>query len=307
MVFLMIALFYKFERYLLTEKMVADNTVAAYRRDIMQLINFLESECKITEFSEIKLDHLKKFLAFIRKDLEVGARTASRKLSAFKSFANYLENYHDIPNFTEGTVFPKIPKRLPAYLSEKDIKNLFSVAKLDQTLNGQRNKMMLCLLYVCGFRVSELTNLKISNIDFEERILHITGKGGKNRVIPLQASIVDSLRYYLQHTHSALIESARETTTDILFPVVFKKSVQPVSRHAFWLLLKKLGNAAGIQTSISPHTLRHSLATHLLKEGANLRLLQMLLGHEQLDTVQIYTHVEISELREMYDQYHARS
>jgi integrase/recombinase XerD len=302
-----IALFYKFERYLLTEKMVADNTVSAYRRDILQLIQFLQFECKVHDFLEIKLEHLKKFLAFIRKDLEVGARTASRKLSAFKSFAHYLENYHDIPNFTEGTIFPKIPKRLPKYLSEADIQSLFSVASVDQTLAGKRNKMMLCLLYACGFRVSELTNLKISNIDFEERILHITGKGGKNRVIPLQRAIIESLRHYLQYTHVELIASARETSTDILFPIVFKRSVQPVSRNAFWLMLKKLGNMAGIQTSISPHTLRHSLATHLLKEGANLRLIQMLLGHEQLDTVQIYTHVEISQLRAMYDQFHPRA
>ena len=224
-----------------------------------------------------------------------------------KSFARYLETYHDIPNFTEGTVFPKVPKRLPSYLSEEDIKKLFAVSQQDQTLNGHRNKMMLCLLYVCGFRVSELTNLKISNIDFQERILHITGKGGKNRVIPLQAKIIDSLRYYLQHVHNLLVANAREQSTDILFPIVHKRSVQPISRQAFWTILKKLAKVTGIETSISPHTLRHSLATHLLKEGANLRLLQMLLGHEQLDTVQIYTHVEISQLRKLYDMYHSRA
>lgn len=303
----MINLFHKFERYLLTEKMVADNTIAAYRRDLMQLIQFLQNKCKVVEFKSVKLDHLKKFLFFLKKDLKVGARTASRKLSALKSFARYLERYHDIPNFTEGTVFPKVPKRLPSYLSEEDIKKLFAVAGLDKTLNGHRNKMMLCLLYVCGFRVSELTNLKISNIDFQEKILHITGKGGKTRVIPLQTSIIDSLRYYLQHVHNLLIANAREQATDILFPVVHKKSVQPISRQAFWTILKKLSKATGIQMVISPHTLRHSLATHLLKEGANLRLLQMLLGHEQLDTVQIYTHVEISQLRKLYDMYHARA
>jgi integrase/recombinase XerD len=303
----MIALFYKFERYLLTEKMVADNTVAAYRRDIMQLIDFLQSECKLTGFEEVQLEHLKKFLSFLRKNLAVGARSASRKLSAFKSFARYLETYRDIPNFTEGVVFPKIPRRLPSYLSEEDIQKLFTVASLDQTLAGYRNKTMLCLLYVSGFRISELTGLKISNIDFQERIIHITGKGGKNRVVPLQSSVIELLRYYLQHVHSKIVAPAREAATDILFPIVFKKSVHPVSRQAFWITLKKLATAASIQTSISPHTLRHSLATHLLKAGANLRLLQMLLGHEQLDTVQIYTHVEISQLREMYEQYHPRA
>ena len=301
------ALFHKFERYLLTEKMVADNTVAAYRRDIMQLINFLQSECKLSSFEEVKLDHLKSFLAFLRKNLEVGARSASRKLSAFKSFARYLETYRDIPNFTEGIVFPKIGKKLPSYLSEEDIQKLFTVASLDQTLAGYRNKTMLCLLYVCGFRVSELTGLKISNIDFQERIIHITGKGGKSRVIPLQSSIIELLRYYLQHIHHQIVNPAREAATDILFPIVFKKSVHPVSRQAFWITLKKLARAAEIQTSISPHTLRHSLATHLLKEGANLRLLQMLLGHEQLDTVQIYTHVEMSQLRDMYEKHHSRA
>lgn len=300
-------LFHKFERYLLTEKMVADNTVAAYRRDLKQLIDFLQNKCKLAKFQEVKLDHMKKFLSFLKNDLEVGPRSASRKLSAFKSFARYLETYHDIPNFTEGTVFPKIPKRLPTYLSEEDIKKLFSAAAKNSSLIGQRNKMMLCLLYVCGFRVSELVNLKVSNIDFQERILHITGKGGKNRVIPLQASILDLLTHYLQHVHQELIVSARETSTDILFPIVYQKSVRPVSRQVFWVLLKKLASEAGIQASISPHTLRHSLATHLLKEGANLRLLQMLLGHEQLETVQIYTHVEISQLRELYDQFHPRA
>jgi len=300
-------LFHKFERYLLTEKMVADNTVAAYRRDLKQLIDFLQNKCKLTEFQQVKLDHMKKFLGYLKNDLEIGPRSASRKLSAFKSFAKYLETYHDIPNFTEGTVFPKIPKRLPTYLSEEDIKKLFAAAAKDISLIGQRNKMMLCLLYVCGFRVSELVNLRVSNIDFQERILHITGKGGKNRVIPLQASILDLLTHYLQHVHQELIASAREKSTDILFPIVYQKSVRPVSRQVFWVLLKKLAREANIQASISPHTLRHSLATHLLKEGANLRLLQMLLGHEQLETVQIYTHVEISQLRELYDQFHPRA
>ena len=299
--------FFKFERYLLTEKMVADNTVAAYRRDLNQLIDYLEKEYKLKGFEEVKLDHLKGFLAYLKKELDVGARSVSRKLSAMKAFARYLETYHDIPNFTEGTVFPKVPKRLPVYLSEDDIKKLFAAAQRDQSLAGHRNKTMLCLLYVCGFRVSELTNLRISNIDFQERILHITGKGGKNRVIPLQNSIIELLRHYLQHVHHHLIKSARDTSSDILFPVVNRKSAQPISRQSFWKILKRLTLQARIQASISPHTLRHSLATHLLKEGANLRLLQMLLGHEQLDTVQIYTHLEISELRELYDQYHARA
>lgn len=296
----------KFYHYLMSEKRVADNTLQAYRRDVKQAILFFEESYSITAIKKIDSDHIKDFLKFLRYEKKVGARTSSRKLSALKTFGIYLEEYHNIPNFTQGVSFPKLPHRLPKHLSEKHVSQMLNIAAEDISIHGRRNRVFLCLLYVCGVRVTELVTMLISNINFDEKHLHIFGKGGKERLIPLPGEMVQMLRNYLHNVHPLLTEKIAGST-DLLFPTVHAKKIISISRKFVWQTVKEFALRAGIMHSISPHTLRHSLATHLLKKGTNLRLLQMLLGHEQLDTVQIYTHLDTSHLRELYDKMHPRA
>ena len=298
-------LFHKFEQYLMTEKMVAVNTLQAYQRDIIQCINFLESRGR-QSFDEVAAQDIKDFLHHLRLTLKISARTASRKLSSLKSFSKFMQTHHDKHDFTYNVSFPKLEKTLPKFLTEDQVLHLFSVAQSDISHAGQRNNVMISLMYVCGVRVSELVELTSSNINFSDGLLHVTGKGGKQRIVPLPKSMIEMLQVYLFNIQPHLFKNM-VITSDILFPILYADKVKPMTRQGFWGILKQVVTKAGLPESISPHVLRHSIATHLLKKGANLRLLQMALGHEQLQTVQVYTHVEISHLRKLYDAKHPRA
>lgn len=301
-------LFERFQNYLMTEKCVASNTLEAYNRDIGQFLKFIERNYSVNTFDQITSQHTKDFLLYMRRGMGLGAKSASRKLSALKTLANYLSRYHDIMPFTQGVSFPQLPKQLPKNLTQEQIQELFKAADLDQTVCGQRNKVMLCLLYVCGIRVSELVAMKISNINFQERLLLVDGKGGKQRVVPLPTELIVFLQAYLERIRGHfLTRSSKALHTDYLFPVFYAGSYDHITRQAFWKIVKDISKKSGLVHNVSPHVLRHSLATHMLKRGANLRHLQALLGHEKINTVQIYTHMEISQLRELYDKYHLRA
>lgn len=302
-------LFTKFQDYLLTEKCVAQNTLQAYQRDITQFLNFVEQEHGIVAIEHIKPDHVKTFLKHMRYQMALGAKSASRKLSALKTFANYLARYHDMIPFTQGILFPQLPKHLPRHLTHEQMQTLFATADLDTSLIGQRNKVMLSLLYVCGMRVSELVGMKTTNLNFQDKCLQVDGKGGKERQIPLPPELIAMLEAYLSKIHGNLIGSGgtRSRQSEFLFPVLYAGKIDHITRQAFWRIIKDIAKRSGLMHAISPHVLRHSLATHLLKRGANLRHLQALLGHEKINTVQIYTHLEMSHLRELYDAYHPRA
>lgn len=298
----------KFFDYLLTEKCVATNTFQAYQRDLKQFFDFVQKKYEPVQIEQITNVHVKDFLKFMKQDLNLEAKSASRKLSAIKTMANYLFKYHDVVPCTQGVSFPQLPKQLPKYLTQEQMQVLFQAAEVDQTITGQRNKVMLSLLYVCGIRVSELVSMKTSAINFSDSYLHVSGKGGKERIVPLPAELVLLLDAYLKKIHIRLIGTAsRKGHTDYLFPVLYAGKVNHITRQAFWRIVKDIAAKSGLMHSISPHVLRHSLATHLLKRGANLRHLQALLGHEKINTVQVYTHLELSELRDLYDKYHARA
>ena len=289
----------------MTEKMVAVNTLQAYQRDIIQCINFLESR-GLQSFDQVAAQDIKDFLHHLRLTLKISARTASRKLSSLKSFSKFMQTHHEQHDFTYNVSFPKLEKTLPKFLTEDQVLHLFSVAQSDTSLAGQRNNVMISLMYVCGVRVSELVELTSSNINFSDGLLHVSGKGGKQRIVPLPKSMVEMLQTYLFNVQPHLFKNMT-ITSDILFPILYADKVKPMTRQGFWGILKQVVTKAGLPESISPHVLRHSIATHLLKKGANLRLLQMALGHEQLQTVQVYTHVEVSHLRKLYDAKHPRS
>jgi len=284
----------KFEAYLLTEKRVSVNTFNAYKGDITQFVYFLSKNNIAIE--QIKKSDLKRFLYYLY-DLKLSARSVARKISSLKIFFAYIHQRFGWKNIAEELHMPKIEKKLPQYLTENEVQLLLTAAEHDQTVIGIRNKVMLYLLYVSGMRISELVKLTIADIHFDTGFIAVCGKGGKQRMIPIPQLVLMMIKNYMGTLKN----------TDYLFPVKYSKKIKPISRQAFWVILKKLCKRAGIDQSIFPHQLRHSLATHLLKKGADLRSLQLLLGHESIATVQIYTHVEISHLREAYDKKHPRS
>lgn len=295
----------KFESYLLTQKRVSDNTFGAYRRDIKQFVDYLQQEG--IGLQSLSAAHLKSFLGYLHNQ-GIGARSLARKVSALKAFFLYLNERLDIPNLAAELHVPKIEKKLPEYLHENEIELLFAAASQGESPQEIRNKVMLYLLYVSGMRVSEMVNLRTSDLHFDTGIVHVQGKGGKQRIIPLPHTIMAMLKEYINATHPELIyQKGVENKTDYLFPIRYGGVLKPISRQAFWVILNDLCTKSGIARSISPHKLRHSLATHMLKNGADLRSLQMLLGHENVATVQIYTHLETSHLRSVYDKKHPRS
>lgn len=294
-----------FEMFLLTEKRTSQNTFAAYRKDIEQLLNFL-NENKQT-LSNCGKPQLKKFLRVL-KNRNLSAKTISRKISSLKLFFSFLQDRFEFENKASSLIFPKIEKKLPVYLTEHELQQVFDAANQNTTYRGIRNKVMLSLLYASGMRVSELVNMTIDKIHFDTGFVSINGKGGKERMVPVPQNVLELLRFYLDTVYKKLLPKKIESTgKQYLFPVVYQKKVKPISRQLFWVALKKIIAKSVIKKNISPHTLRHSLATHLLKKGVNIRLLQVLLGHEQLTTVQIYTHLEKSQLRDEYDKKHPRA
>lgn len=296
----------KFEAYLLTEKRVSQNTFAAYKRDIDQFVDFLRTECK-TDLQRVSRDLVKAFLHYLNKE-GLAARSMARKISSLKVLFSYLHAFHGWENYADDLIFPKLEKRLPRYLQEDEIEILFDVANKDLSPNGVRNKVMLYLLYVSGMRISELVNLTVGHVQLDTGFLMVTGKGGKSRMIPIPETMVTLLKRYLEEVLPSLMnKQGKQRKGDFLFPVTYAGKMKAISRQAFWLILRDLWKKTGIQRSISPHQLRHSLATHMLKNGVDLRSLQMILGHENLSTVQIYTHLETGYLRKVYDKKHPRS
>lgn len=293
----------KFEAYLVAEKRVAENTYTAYKTDLYQFVSFLEKKeggSFITATQKDLKDYLKHLAGAC-----LTARTRTRKLSAIKSFYSWARDAVGIKDITIDIPFPKLERRLPHYLSEQEVEKLIEVAHENGSQLGIRNRVMLSLLYVSGMRISELTCMHVSDLHLDTSCINVSGKGGKERIVPIPQSMVVLLTTYLETIHKKLINK-KIKHVDFLFPVLYAGKVKPISRQSFWIILKKICRQAGIK-AISPHKLRHSLATHLLKKGANLRSLQLLLGHESISTVQIYTHVETDHLRKIYDKKHPRA
>lgn len=293
----------KFEAYLLTEKRVAANTFAAYKRDIDQLHAYLAQ--KKIELTQVSRNDIKDYLRYLKTDLNLRARSITRKISSLKVLFNYLHEHAHMPNITEDIAFPKTEKRLPTFLSEEEIQNILHEAEKDTSQLGLRNKVLIYLLYVTGMRISELVSVKITQFQFDAGFVHVQGKGGKARMVPVPEAVMTMIKEYIHHMQANAKTDIPQT--DYLFPIVYAGAIKHLTRQAVWIMLKQLCVKAGITRAVSPHQLRHSLATHMLKSGVDLRSLQLLLGHENLSTVQIYTHLETSYLRQVYDKKHPRS
>ncbi len=296
----------KFEAYLLTEKCVSLHTFSAYKNDLKQLSSYLELH-GVHTIAALPEETLKEYLHYLYKE-NMTARTMARKISSLKLFFQYGHDRFGIANSAQDLIFPKLDKSLPSALSEEEIQKLFVVADQDTSEIGKRTRIMLYLLYVSGMRISELISVKIPHIHFDTGFIEIIGKRGKGRLVPLPAPMLELLQSYLKTVHRAFVSADRGSrATDWLFPTFYAGKVKPITRQSFWMTLKELWTKTGSDRDISPHILRHSFATHMLKRGADLRSLQLLLGHESIATVQIYTHVETSYLRTVYDKKHPRS
>lgn len=293
----------RFEAYLLTERRVAQNTVTAYKGDVEQFVSFLNNN-KIS-LEQVTLANIKDFLRHLH-ELKLEARSVVRKISSLKVFFAYLHERFNFKNIAQKMHVPKVEKKLPHYLTEDEIKTLFEVVDRDASHNGKRNKTMIYLLYVTGMRISELVNLRVSDIQFDTGFISVHGKGGKQRLIPIPELVRNIIREYLDGAYRQILKR-KVMASDYLFPIKYGGRLRPISRQAFWALLKEIWKKTDSTQPISPHKLRHSFATHMLKNGADLRSLQLLLGHENLSTVQIYTHVETSYIRKIYDKKHPRS
>jgi len=293
----------KFEAYLLTEQRVSTNTFFSYKRDLNQFISFLENHA--FDLENITDQELKQFVHYLY-GLKLSARSIARKISTLKSFFLYLSNTFNIKNKAKELHIPKIEKRLPTFLTQEEVSRVLTYSEKDTSPLGIRNSIMIYILYASGMRVTELVNIKITNIHFDTRFISVEGKGGKQRMIPIPQSIMTLLQNYLQS--SIFLSFSHSIKNAVyLFPIVYGKKVKPISRQSCWIILKKICENAGIKRAISPHQLRHSFATHMLEKGVDLRSLQILLGHEEITTVEIYTHVETSQLRNIYDKKHPRS
>ena len=279
------------------ERGLSQNTLGAYRADLMTLARALAESAKtIDQASKADL------LGFIADRVEGGAkpRSTARQLSSFRRFYRYLvrEGLRDADP-TADIEMPRIGRSLPKSLSEDEVDSLLNAPNTDEPL-GHRDRAMLELLYATGLRVSELINLRQSQVNFNQGVLRIVGKGDRERLIPLGD---ESQRWLTDFIDGPRMEILLERQTDYLFPT---RRGDRMTRQAFWHIIKRYADKAGIRQKLSPHSLRHAFATHLLNRGADLRVVQLLLGHSDLSTTQIYTHVARERLKDLHSEHHPR-
>ncbi|MBN8622466.1 MAG: site-specific tyrosine recombinase XerD [Flavobacteriales bacterium] len=290
-----------FEHFLKFERNFSDNTLDAYLRDIRKLRDYAEFELENVGPLEITYENIQEYLFQLSKK-KFSERTQARWISSIKAFFKYLlddEVRSDNPaTLLEG---PKLGLYLPDTLSFDDVDKIINAIDISNDL-GKRNKCMIEVLYGCGLRVSELIDLKISNINFKELYLKVEGKGDKTRYVPLAKFTAKLIKEYISEVRSKY--KINKKCEDILF---LNSRGSAMSRVIVFIIIKELTEKAGINKKISPHTFRHSFATHLLQNGADLRYIQEMLGHSSITTTEIYTHLKNEELRDVILNYHPRN
>jgi integrase/recombinase XerD len=279
------------------ERGLSPNTLAAYRADLTALERWLfERSGDLTNAQRGDI------LSFMASRVQAGARPRStaRQLSSFRRFYRYLVRENVLrEDPTAQIAMPKVGRSLPRSLMEEEVEALLAAPAVSDPL-GHRDRTMLEVLYATGLRVSELVNCKLSQVNLNQGVLRIVGKGDRERLIPLGEEAVQWVQQFLLGPR---VEILLERQTDYLFPT---RRGDRMTRQAFWHIIKRYARKAGVQKDLSPHTLRHAFATHLLNHGADLRVVQMLLGHSDLSTTQIYTHVARERLKELHSQHHPR-
>ena len=288
----------RYRRYLKLEKGYSVNTLDAYMRDVDKLLRYLAVEQ--VNVLDVKLEDLEHFAAFI-SDLGIGPRSLARILSGVRQFYRFLviDGYLEVDP-TELLESPKQPDHLPEVLSTAEVDLLEQAIDLSKW-EGHRNRAIIEVLFSCGLRVSELTNLKLSNLYIEEQYIRVMGKGSKERLVPISPRALDELNYWFADRNVMKIKPGEE---DYVF---LNRRGQHLTRTMILIMIKRYAVEAGIKKTISPHTLRHSFATSLLEGGADLRAIQAMLGHESIGTTEIYTHIDTSTLRLEILEHHPRN
>ena len=288
----------RYRRYLKLEKGYSANTLDAYMRDVDKLLRYLAVEQ--VNVLDVKLEDLEHFAAFI-SDLGIGPRSLARILSGVRQFYRFLviDGYLEVDP-TELLESPKQPDHLPEVLSTAEVDLLEQAIDLSKW-EGHRNRAIIEVLFSCGLRVSELINLKLSNLYIEEQYVRVMGKGSKERLVPISPRALDELNYWFADRNVMKIKPGEE---DYVF---LNRRGHHLTRTMILIMIKRYAVEAGIKKTISPHTLRHSFATSLLEGGADLRAIQAMLGHESIGTTEIYTHIDTSTLRQEILEHHPRN
>ena len=288
----------KYKSYLLLEKALSPNSIEAYLDDLTKLLKYFETED--LKLQQIRLEDLQQFVTQLY-DLGINARSVARILSGVRSFFNFLILDGYIQNDpTELLETPKIGLKLPVVLSLQEIESIISIIDLS-TKEGQRNRAIIEVLYSCGLRISELTNLKFSDLFLDDGFIRVEGKGSKQRLVPISHTAIKEIGNYLLDRKHIDVKKGSE---DMVF---LSKRGTPISRIMVFHFIKQYADQAGIKKNISPHTFRHSFATHLLEGGANIRAIQQMLGHEKITTTEIYTHMDREYLRQEIIEHHPRN
>lgn len=287
----------EFESFLTIEKSLSYNSIEAYMHDVALLEKFSISELNSKPPGSIDFDDIKGFIIWLKAD---NPRTQSRILSGIRSFFRYMVIEGKIEENPASLIeSPRLGRILPEVLSEEEIDSIIAAIDLSKP-EGQRNSAIIETLYGCGLRVSELINLKLTDLHFKEEYILVTGKGDKQRLVPLNNIVIKEINKYLDDRNRL----KRISDTNILF---LNRRGRRLTREMIYTIIKNLSYLAGIKKKVSPHTFRHSFATHLIKQGADLRAVQEMLGHESILTTEIYTHIDRLYLKKTIDRHHPRS
>lgn len=288
-----------YQYFLKIERGLSENSISAYSQDILKLTKFLtENELAISP-DNITSDILERFVYSNAKT--IAPRSQARMISGLRNFFDYLifEDFRK-ENPTDLLEAPKIGRKLPDTLSENEINEIISQIDLSKP-EGERNRAMIETLYSCGLRVTEMIQLKISDLFFEEGFIRVIGKGNKQRFVPINSYMIKLIENYKNLIRSGIkIQKGHEDN------IFLNRRGKQISRNMVFMILKDLTEKAGIHKTVSPHTLRHSFATHLLENGADLRAIQQMLGHESITTTEIYMHLDKSHLKQVVEKYHPR-
>ena len=288
-----------FEHFLKIERGLSENTILNYRFDVSKLVNYLDENKINVSAKDIDKYLIQEFLFQISKTKN--SRTQSRIISGLRSFFDYLvfENYR-LDNPMEQIETPKIGRKLPDTLSVKEIDRIIAAIDLNNYL-GYRNLTIIEMLYSCGLRVSELINLKLSDLFIEEDFIKVSGKGNKQRFVPIGLNTKKLIQSYLKIYRPLFKISTIDSDT-----IFLNRNGKKLTRAMIFTIVKKIKIKAGIKKNVSPHTFRHSFATHLLENGADLRSIQMMMGHESITTTEIYMHLDKSYLKKVMNTFHPR-
>lgn len=291
----------EYREFLLLEQNLSESTLENYLRDMQKLLKYTNEEYKVVSIQQINLEMLRGFLTFLN-ELEVAQATQARHVSSIKSFYRFL-NYTGKLEENPSTLLeaPRLGRKLPVILSVEEIDNIISVIDLSKS-DGHRNKAIIETLYGCGLRVSELVNLKLTEIFSEEGFVKVKGKGDKERLVPISQTALRAIGHYKEQQRNHL--EIEKESQNILF---LNRRGGQLSRIMIFNIIKKLAVLAGIKKNVSPHTFRHSFATHLVEGGADLRAVQEMLGHESILTTEIYTHLDQDFLRQTIIEHHPRA